>query len=146
MVVGVSYEEVVEVTKMDPNKGHSFHEIFDKFGFSKEYYAGDPIGDFVNLNVGILAPSFFRMLAWGRKAIMSVPSINYDRDPEYSTQRPGLHSGKHAIYFDGWRVWDPSPRKKYTKFSDLLPDEMVLFRYKPEAQLSRTGKHGPAET
>lgn len=41
-----------------------------------------------------------RNALWGRRAILSVPSLN------------GF-TGHHDVYWDGSRVWDPSPKERY---------------------------------
>lgn len=72
-------------------------------------------GDFWSLERSILAPEAFRRHALGRRAIMAVPSLNM----------PGH---LHSIYWDGTTVFDPHPKRLYTRFDELLPDELILFR------------------
>jgi hypothetical protein len=118
MLAGITYEEAIAIAgnDFDPLQGMSFFSgSLKRLGLSSQYEKGVAVGDFVNLHRGILSPSFFRQLAWGRKALVSLPSLNY----------PEKH---HMIYYDGRDVFDPSPLKTYDKFSDLLPDELIVVR------------------
>lgn len=90
-------------------------------GFDYRFENGRPVGDISCMRRPFgIAADFYRQFAWGRRALMSVPSLN----------RPG---GWHMIFWDGARVYDPSPLKTYSKFDELLPDELVLFRESPAA-------------
>lgn len=56
-----------------------------------------------------------RAWVWGRRAILSVPSLNG-------------HDGWHDVYWDGAHVFDPSPKKTYPDdIEALTPDGMVVF-------------------
>ena len=55
-----------------------------------------------------------RRLLWGRKAILSVPSLNYER-------------GYHAVAWDGFRVFDPSPKQVYQWLEQLQITNAVIF-------------------
>lgn len=63
--------------------------------------------------------SYFRNLAWGRKTLMCVSSLN-------------VEGGFHFICTDNNRVLDPndpeSGKKVYTKFEELKPVEMYVMR------------------
>lgn len=94
-------------------------EALELLGFTNDYEAGECIGTFVHAHRGFyISPEYFRSMAWGRRALMSVPSLN----------NPG---GWHMIYWDGSRIFDPSPLKTYSRWADLKPDNMSLFREKP---------------
>lgn len=56
---------------------------------------------------------FLRVLLNGRRAIVSVNSKN-NRD------------GQHAIYWDGARLFDPSPRKTYA-WDEVEANQIVIF-------------------
>lgn len=119
MLSGRAYEEIVELAgkDYDPNKGMwSVQGTLERLGLSHAYENGQPIGDFVQLHKGFeISAEFFRSLAWGRRALISVPSLNI----------PG---GFHMVYCDGRTVFDPSPKQRYERFDQLLPVELVLFR------------------
>jgi hypothetical protein len=65
-----------------------------------------------------ISPEFFRNTFWGRPTIFSVPSLN-------------KVGGHHAVYYDGYKVYDPNPpsRNRYEEdsFDELLPSEAVVF-------------------
>ncbi len=61
-----------------------------------------------------VAPKFFRDFAWGRRAIMCVPSLN-------------LPGGLHMVWVDNEQVFDPSQGKTYD-WDALCPEEIILFR------------------
>lgn len=117
MLTDRSYEEALT------SIGDAFHptegmrreqKALERLGFSHTFSGGEAIGDVVCRHRGPLAPEFFRQFAWGRRALMTVPSLNY--------------AGKwHMIFWDGVRVWDPSPGKAYQAWVELMPDELVLF-------------------
>lgn len=61
-----------------------------------------------------ISPQYYRQQLWGRRALLSVPSLN----------NPG---GSHMIYWHYDRIYDPSPKKTYTKFDDLEPTHIYVF-------------------
>jgi hypothetical protein len=65
------------------------------------------------------APYHFVKEAWGRPAILSVPSLNKE-------------SGSHAVYYDGFNIYDPNPtsRKRYDSeaLEEMEANTMLLFR------------------
>jgi hypothetical protein len=92
--------------------------ILVELGFDYSFEDGFPIGDFVCWHRGFeISAEGFRQRAWGRRAIMSVPSLNQE-------------GGSHSIYWTGRDVLDPNPpeRKRYSKWAELLPTELILFR------------------
>jgi hypothetical protein len=119
MVTGRPYEDVLAAIgdAYDLEKGlGNEQEALRRLGYAGAYRHGQPMGDFVCLHRGYaISPDFFRDMAWGRRALLSVPSLN----------KPG---GWHMVYYDGVRVLDPSQRRTYEQFTDLKPDELVLFR------------------
>ena len=119
MLTGRSYEDVVAAIGdvFDPERGVRYEQkALERLGFSCRFENGEPAGDFVSLHRAYaFSPQFFRSLAWGRRALVSVPSLNYP-------------DGSHMIYWDGIAVLDPSDKKTYQRFDELLPEELVLFR------------------
>lgn len=61
---------------------------------------------------------FAKRALWGRRAILSVRSKNNV-------------DGRHAIYWDGERIFDPSPKLTYDDWSEVEPIEWLLFRETP---------------
>lgn len=118
MLTGRTYEDVLASVgdTLDPERGmRRDQEALRRLGFSSQYENGEPVGDFVCRNRGPLSPEFFRHFAWGRRALMSVPSLN----------NPG---GWHMVYTVGAKVFDPSSLKTYTAWAELRPDDITLFR------------------
>jgi hypothetical protein len=62
--------------------------------------------------------TYFRNIAWGRRALIMVPSLN-------------IEGGFHFICYDGEKVLDPndpaSGKKIYTKFEELAPVEIWVW-------------------
>ena len=118
MATGHTYERVIEAAGDDlSEKGlRSEVKMLQALGYCYDFQNGHPIGDFVCRHRGhVLDPNFFREFAWGRRALMSVPSLNDEES-------------FHMIYWDGNCIFDPSPKKTYTEWRQLLPDELTLFR------------------
>lgn len=123
MATGRDYDEVLRVgieTKAFVEGKGCCHEarILEALGFSNRFERGHAVGDFVCRRRGFeTSAEFFRQFAWGRRAVMTVPSLN-------------IPDGHHSIYWDGWEVFDPNPpsKQRYTDFGQLLPSEMILFR------------------
>lgn len=61
-----------------------------------------------------ISAEYWRDQIWGRRALLSVPSLN----------NPG---GSHMVYWHYDRLFDPSPKKTYKDFDDLMPTKIVLF-------------------
>lgn len=92
--------------------------ILKALGYSDDFEQGQPVGDFVcRRRPYEISAEFFRGIAWGRRAIFTVPSLN-------------KKDGWHSVYWTGRQVLDPNPpdRARYLRFQDLLPSEMILFR------------------
>jgi hypothetical protein len=119
MATGREYDEVLatglETKAFKEGVGcNSEKKILRALGLSDDRESGD----FVEMHrPSMLTPEYFRSIAWGRRAILTVPSLNI----------PG---GWHSIYYDGREMFDPNPPEKarYTKFDEVLPDEVILFR------------------
>lgn len=114
MATGRTYEEVMQAAgaEFDPEKGlRNEQAVLKALGLSSSAN-----GDFICLYSGILTGSFFRNLAWGRRALVSAPSLNI----------PG---GSHMLYVDAaGTVFDPCLRQRYEHFHQLEPTELTLFR------------------
>lgn len=119
MVTGRPYEDVLGAVgdAFDPDKGMRYEqEALKRLGFDYRFERGEPVGDISCLHRGFeISPEFFRRLAWARRALMSVPSFNFA-------------DTWHMVYWDGSKVFDPSPLKTYRDFRELKPEAMVLFR------------------
>ncbi len=121
MATGKAYEEVLEAAgeDFDPERGlRSEHAVLTRLGLSYGFEKGEPVGDFVSYHRGLLSAEFFRNFAWGRGALVTVPSLN-------------IQGGWHMVFWDGHHVLDPSEGKTYSEFGQLMPDELVLFRERP---------------
>lgn len=118
MLTGLSWDDVMAAVcdLYRPDEGiRNEHEALKRLGYDSAYENGHPVGDFVVRNRGIFAPEAFRNFAWGRRALLSVPSLN-------------IAGGLHMVYYDGATVFDPSPLKSYNRFEDLNPEIIAVFR------------------
>lgn len=118
MALGVSYESVIDAAGdlYTENRGVKWEgKILERLGLSHEYLNGCPVGDFVCMSRGILSPQFFRSFSYGRRALMSVPSLN-------------IPDAMHMVYWNGREIMDPSQGERYGFFHDLKPEDIVLFR------------------
>ena len=118
MLTGRDYDDVMAAVgdAYNPVKGMRYDQkALKRLGFTFSHEKGQPMGGAVVFMRGILAPDFFLHMAWGRRALISVPSLNYS-------------DSTHMVFCDGERVFDPSPRLIYVQFYQLKPDEVVLFQ------------------
>jgi len=119
MLTGRTYEDVMTIagSDFDPERGmRNEHAMLDRLGFKYTFENGHAVGDMVAMHRAYaLSPDFFRGFAWGRRALLSVPSLNY----------PGQW---HMVFYDGHTLFDPSPGRTYARFEDLLPEEIIIFR------------------
>lgn len=58
---------------------------------------------------------FARNILWGRRALICVRSMN-NRD------------GWHSVYWDGEKLFDPSPKSTYSDLADVEPIEIIVFQ------------------
>lgn len=118
MATGRDYDDVVAAVgdAFDPNLGlEQEQKALTRLGFTFAYDKGEPVGDVVCLRRDwCISPAFFRRLLWGRRALVTVPSLNNV-------------GGWHMVFFDGVWVHDPSLKKTYSEPSQLEPNELVLF-------------------
>jgi len=119
MASGRPYEDVLAAIgdAYDPEKGMRYTgDALKRLGFAYTFENGEAVGDIVVRRRGFeISPEYFRAMAWGRRALLSVPSLNRE-------------NAWHMIYWDGRHVFDPSTARTYTSFADLKPEELVLFR------------------
>lgn len=123
MATGRPYDEVLAAAlasnEFDEALGcKSEAKVLEHLGYSNRFEDGFPVGDFRwMLKAYQISAEFFRDQAWGRRAIMAVPSLN-------------ITGGSHSVYWDGYSVFDPNPtvRRRYTAWKELLPTEMIVFR------------------
>lgn len=127
MLTGRDYEDVVKVigdafTPSGDRPGlRDEAEALTRLGYTYKFKNGELTADsnFVNRSRGWeISPEYFRSEMWGRRALVSVPSLNF----------PGK---LHMVFWDGARIWDPSVLKVYIAFNELLPKGLVLFREAP---------------
>lgn len=120
MATDHTYEEVMAVAGDSYVQGKGTHNeegILNRLGLTNQFDRSyQPTGDFhTRYKDASLSSEWFRTVAWGRRAIMAVPSLN-------------IEGGFHSIYWDGWEIFDPSTLKTYTEFNQLLPKELILFQ------------------
>lgn len=123
MIVGRPYEEVAAAIGdvYDPERGIANTSMaLARLGIPQVYHADlhQPSPGHYFMHRYVVGPEYLRMFAWGRRALMSVPSLNHE-------------GGSHLIFWNGLRVFDPSRLKTYTDFDQLLPNELTLFRETP---------------
>lgn len=115
MHTGASYETVLERVGDHYEDGIGLKNVggaLERLGLSSRYESGEPVGDFSWMSRPYaLSAEYFRALAWGRAALITVKSKNRDT--------------WHMVYWDGGGVWDPS---NLETFKELHPEELVLFR------------------
>jgi hypothetical protein len=119
MATDLSYETVLEKVGdlYDIKEGLRYEsKALNRLGFSNEYENGQSIGDFTTYYRGFyISPEFFLSTAWGRRALLSVPSLNF--------------AGKwHMLYVDGRKVYDPSTLDRYERYDQLKPEYITVFR------------------
>lgn len=71
--------------------------------------------DYVSVYCGNIPPQAVRGLIWGRRALVQVPSLNYEE-------------GSHYVYWDGHTVHDPSNLQCYKWVSQLFPEWVALLK------------------
>lgn len=121
MAIGWSYDDVL--SKLAPLnvdvriEGVKFdHEFMRRLGLDLTYSNGFPIGNAVNrVKMWETSAEAFTFQAWGRRAILGVPSLNF-------------MGRSHAIYWHYDTLFDPSTKLKYTAFDQLKATEVVFFK------------------
>lgn len=122
MHTGKTYEHVIEVigdtfNPAPPDAGVQNEALaLRRLGYEDKNENGEAVGDFVCLyRQNAISPEYFRSMAWGRRALMSVPSLNHE-------------GGWHMVYWDGRVLFDPSSQKTYERWAQLRPDYLTLFQ------------------
>lgn len=121
MAVGRTYEDVLQAAgdEFDPERGcRNDQAVLARLGLRYTFKNGEPDGDIVcRRKEYCISPDFYRGMIWGRRALVTVPSLN-------------IAGGHHMVFYDGHQVFDPNPptKKRYTDFAQLQPTDVVLFR------------------
>lgn len=128
MFCGHSYEDVFAAGRacgsFHPRRGTSHcGQILEQLGFHhenmgrpKERPAPNPNGrPFRSLTLliwasDVLHPKVARQFLWGRRALLSIVSLNHGPD------------GRHLVYYDGSRILDPQEGRRGKKFATQLDD------------------------
>ena len=82
-------------------------EAFKLAGFVKDV-------DTKTVYLGNTGTNVVRQLLWGRKAIIQLPSLNYDQS-------------EHFIAWDGRAIFDPSNKQEYKFWQCVKPTLVILF-------------------
>jgi hypothetical protein len=118
MATGLSYEAVMEVAANSVG-GYRYQGtpgtmsprgVLMDLGFDAQRVPCAGVGGHV-----------LRKLLWGRRAILSVPSLN------------GF-PGHHDVYWDGHRLYDPSPKAAYGEAFPAGPIWAVVLDERPQPQ------------
>lgn len=123
MATGRDYDEVLRIGLEDgcyvEGEGcRATSLLLEALGYNNEFQFGECVGDFISLRRDFAhSAESFRLIAWGRRAILSVPSLN-------------KAGGSHSVFWSGRELFDPNPpdRKRYAAWDELLPTNAVLFR------------------
>jgi hypothetical protein len=132
MFTGRTYEEALEAARrtgkdnFNPKSGMSSCERvlealgyhWENLGRHKDHPAPNPDGpQFRSLGLSIASwhinPKFYAKFFWGRRALLSIHSLN------------NVPDGRHLVYFDGTRIWDPQEGRKGKKFATKIEDVVI---------------------
>jgi hypothetical protein len=121
MFTGRSYEEVraagIKSGQFKLKSGtHHAGYILTELGYFWENHGnrqGDPNGRpfqswYLGFYQGVLSPQVYRKFLWGRPALLSIVSLNH---PPH---------GRHLVYYDGTRIYDPQEGRRGKKFATSL--------------------------
>jgi hypothetical protein len=98
---------------------------WENLGRHKDYPAPNPDGPpFRSLGLSIASwhinPKFYAKFFWGRRTLLSIHSLN------------NVPDGRHLVYFDGLRIWDPQEGRKGKKFATeiekVVIEEAMIFQ------------------
>jgi hypothetical protein len=109
MLTEQTYEHVLEAVGdlYDPAEGMSREqEALRRLGYEWQK-------SFWQIHRGILDAKFFANMAWGRRAMVTVPSLN-------------VEGGWHFVFVASGQVYDPSQKLRYGSFDELKPSDMIL--------------------
>ena len=79
--------------------GNLHEQAFAKAGLLRDV-------DFTTIYCESIPPPTVRKLLWGRRALLQVPSLNFD-------------GSMHYVYWDGEQLYDPSRARTYRFFNTL---------------------------
>lgn len=115
MATGRPYEELwpqeflAEVEKAKGTGSGDLHErAFTLAGLERKR-------DYISVYCGQLASGAVCKFLWGRRALVQVPSLNYE-------------GASHYVYWDGENVFDPSTKQRYLWLSSVSPEWVALLR------------------
>lgn len=125
MFVGSTYDDVLTATKKcseyHPRKGMSccarilellgFH--WENLGRHEDHPAPNPGARpfrSMSFNWTPIKPSFIAQFYWGRPALLSIVSLNHPPN------------GRHLVFYDGARVFDPQEGRRGKKFVSRIED------------------------
>jgi len=118
-----------DIYKPDGPGGISFHDmlpLITKLGLVESNPYKGIHGDVTIKHKSFhISPEYFTSTLWGRPSVLSVPSLN--------------QAGKrHAIFYDGDKLYDPSPRTKYQTFiNELGVSEAIVFSHNYRAKVAQ---------
>lgn len=114
MVSGKNYDEIFDsefcerIEKATTCTDNDLVEAYRLAGFEKgKNMRSIYIGPTVNAVI-------VRQLIWGRRALIQVPSLNYN-------------NCEHFIYWNGYEIFDPSNKQTYKYLQNVFPTYVVLF-------------------
>lgn len=109
MLTGLPYTwSDEEFNFAEKNKGYNdvqIRELLTQAGYDNAMHLGVPDGFHLET----------RSLLWGRRAMLSVPSLNH-------------HRGAHMVYWDGQELFDPSNKQVYRWMEQLHPYSVWIFK------------------
>lgn len=113
MASGVNYEHLFEkefcerIEKATTCTGLDLEEAYSRAGFTKQ-----------NMKVVYVgynqSPIIIRSLLWGRRALIQVPSLNYE-------------GSEHFIFWNGKEILDPSTKQTYKFLQNIYPTYITIF-------------------
>lgn len=131
MLTGIPYDKVVKLigNTYHPDKGMMDDDTaLERLGLRKKHIPVKGLKGAFHIEYVDYKPLYgkpYELSAeywvdqiWGRRALLSVPSLNYK-------------NGSHMVYWHYDRLFDPSTKKTYKEFKELKPTEIVLFMEKP---------------
>lgn len=129
MASGPDYDLIMEILSLPENEGLYDPEEGIEFMEACLRAIGWDSKQFTNQGNMNLRPEALRQFAWGRRAIMLVPSRNDKRPSAEAVD--DLHW--HWIYWDGKELFDPCAKgSRYERFDQLLPEFLILFHERLE--------------
>ena len=94
--------------------GFKTKKVKIKFSSGKTYNIEQPINFKVIRYRDEISHSYFTNQVWGRRALLTVPSLNYK-------------NGYHLVYWHYNKLYDPSTKKIYKNLDELKPTQIAIF-------------------